>query len=585
MAVVSLPTTTASISRPQRLPQTAHSSSPLHLPKPPISIASVRTPLSLSNLTKTPQPHPSKITRDYCNLLNLSVEHGDIELAMAVHASILKIQENSPFLFNALILAYFKLGLTSQAYKVFNRLGNPDVVTFTSMMSWFAKSNREIEAVKVFFEMRRLGIQPNEYSFVAILTACARVLDLELGSQAHSLAIKLGFLEDIYVSNALMGFYSKCGCLDSVLQVFDEMLQRDISSWNTVISALVKESMYEKAFELFHDMLQMDGLKIDHFTLSTLLTACTEHVAIMEGRKLHAQALKLGLENNLSVCNALIGFYTKCRSIKDAIILFDKMPVKDIRTWTQMISAYMNSGLLENAQEVFDKMPEKNCVSYNTLLSGFCQNGLSSNALNMFCKMIKQGLEIDDFTLSNIINACGLHADKNTSEQIHGFVLKSGFKSNNHVESALLDMCTKCGRMTDAEEMFQIHNDSLNKENSSIIWTSMICGYARNGHPYEAISLFFKSQSENTITIDEIVSTTVLSVCATLGFDKIGEQIHSSVIKLSLINDTGVGNALIGIRDFISLSPENWNSQRPDLRLFLSPESLKGVLKYLHLVQ
>ncbi|KAI3779161.1 hypothetical protein L2E82_08722 [Cichorium intybus] len=79
--------------------------------------------------------------------------------------------------------------------------------------------------------MRRLGIQPNEYTFVAVLTACARVLDLELGSQAHCLAIKLGFLEDIYILNALMGFYSKCGYLDFVLQVFDEMLQRDISSW------------------------------------------------------------------------------------------------------------------------------------------------------------------------------------------------------------------------------------------------------------------------------------------------------------------------------------------------------------------
>ncbi|CAI9270825.1 unnamed protein product [Lactuca saligna] len=544
MAAVSLPTTTASISRPQCLPQTSHSSSLLHLPKPHNSISSVRTPLSLSNHTKTPKPHPSK---HYCNLLNLSVEHGDVELAMAVHASLLKIQENTPYLFNALILAYFKLGLTSHAYKVFNCVKNPDVATFTTMVSWFVKSNREIEGVKLFSEMRRVGIQPNEYSFVAILTACSRILDIELGSQAHCLAIKMGFLQDTYVANTLMGFYSKCGCLNYVLQVFDEMLQRDITSWNTVISTLVKESMYEKAFALFHDFSQSNELIIDHFTLSTLLTACTENDAIMAGRELHAHALKFGLENNLSVTNALIGFYTKCRSIKDAIVLFDRMPVKDIITWTQMISAYMNSGLLEIAQEVFDKMPEKNCVSYNSLLSGFCQNGVPSKALNMFCKMITQGLELDDFTFTSVINACGLHADKNTSEQIHAFVLKSGFKSNNHVESALLDMCTKCERMSDAEKMFQILIDSLTQYNSSIIWTTMICGYARNGYPYEAISLFVKSQSENTIIIDEIVSSTVLGVCATLGFDRIGEQIHSIAIKSSLIQDTGVGNALIGM--------------------------------------
>ncbi|KAL4578725.1 hypothetical protein LXL04_014855 [Taraxacum kok-saghyz] len=545
MAAVSLPTTTASISRPQRLPQSSHSSSLLHLPKPHNSIPSIKIPLS--NHTKIPQPHPSKNAKDYCYLLNLSVQHGDIELAMAVHASILKIQESTPYLFNALILAYFKLGLASYAYKVFNCLKNPDVVTFTTMVSCFAKSNREIEAVTLFSEMRRFGIQPNEYSFVAILTACARVLDLELGSQAHCLATKMGFLEDTYVSNTLMGLYSKCGCLDYVRQVFDEMLHRDISSWNTVISALVKESMYEEALELFRDLLQTDKLTIDHFTLSTLLTACTEHATIMEGRELHAQALKLGLENNLSVTNALIGFYTKSRRIKDTIVLFDRSPVKDVITWTQMITAYMNSGLPETAQQVFDKMPEKNCISYNTLLAGYCQNGVGSKALSIFCNMINQRLELDDFTLTSIINASGLHADKNTSEQIHAFVLKSGSKSNNHIESALIDMCTKCGRMTDAEKLFQIHTQSSTKDTSSIIPTSMICGYARNGHPYEAISLFFKSQSENTIINDEIVSSTVLGVCATLGFSKIGEQIHSSVIKSSLIHDTGVGNALIGM--------------------------------------
>ncbi|KVI07959.1 pentatricopeptide repeat-containing protein At5g03800 [Cynara cardunculus var. scolymus] len=539
MAAVNLPSITTLIS---------HSSSLLYPPKPPNSTPSVsfhKTPLPIfSNHTKTPQLHPSKNTKDYCNLLHLSVEHGYIELAMAVHASILKIQANSPYLSNALIVAYFKLGLTSHAYKVFNCLENPDVVTFTAMISWFARSNREIEAIKLFFEMRRLGIEPNEYSFVAILTACAWVLNLELGSQVHCLAIKMGFLGETYVSNALMGFYSKCGYLDCVLEVFDEMFQRDISSWNTVITALVKSSMYEKALQLFRGFLQTDEHRIDHFTLSTLLTACTEYAAFMEGRELHGHALKLGLENNLSVGNALIGFYTKFRSLKYVVGLFDRMAVKDVITWTQMISVYMESGLLEMAEKVFDKMPEKNCVSYNALLAGFCQNGVGSRALGMFCRMLEQGVELDDFSLTSIINACGLLRDKKTSEQIHGFILKFGFGSNDRIESALLDMCTKCGRMADAEKMF--HSQSISHDNS-IIWTSMICGYGRIGQPYEALSLFFKSQSENTITIDEIVSTTVLGICSTVGFDRVGEQIHCTALKSGLIDDIGVGNALIGM--------------------------------------
>ncbi|KAI3785056.1 hypothetical protein L1987_44167 [Smallanthus sonchifolius] len=411
---------------------------------------------------------------------------------MAIHASIFKLQDNASYLFNALILTYFKLGLAGHAYKVFDCINNPDVVTYTSMVSWFAKSNREIEAVKFFFEMRRLGIEPNEYSFVAILTACGRILDMELG----------------------------------------------------LIWGLVKENEYETALELFRDLLRTDGIRADGFTLSAVLTACTELGVIMEGREVHARAIKLGLGNNMSVSNALINFYSKWGSIKDVVCVFDTMPVKDVITWTQMVSFYMESRLVEMAEKVFDEMPERNCVSYNALLQGFCQNIVPFRALCMFCRMVKEGVELDDFTLTIVINACGLQADKDTSEQIHGFVLKCGFGSNDRIESALLDMCSKCGRMTDAEQMF--HSNSLT-QNSSSIWTSMICGYTRNGLPYEALSVFFKGQAEQHMIIDEIVSTTVLGVCATLGFDRIGEQIHSSALKLDLLHDIKVGNALIGM--------------------------------------
>ncbi|GJT07949.1 pentatricopeptide repeat-containing protein [Tanacetum coccineum] len=346
------------------------------------------------------------------------------------------------------------------------------------------------------------------------MTACGRVFDIDLGSQIHGLVVKMGFEDDVFVMNALMGFYGKCGCLDLVVKVFDEMSVRDVSSWNTVVSCLVKEYMFGEALDMFREMVGTDGvgIGIDHFSVSAVLTACSEHGAVMEGREVHARAIKFGLERNLSVGNALIGFYSKCGNVKNVVSLFNRMVVKDVITWTQMISFYMESGLVDMVEEVFDKMPKRNCVSYNSLLSGFCQNGDWVRALPMFCRMLEEGVELDEYSLAIIMNACGLHEDKSASEQIHGFVLKFGFGSNDRVESALLDMCTKCGRLSDAEEMFI--SDSIT-QNSSIIWTSMICGYARNGDPYQALSLFFKGQSENIMIIDEMVLTTVLGLCAT----------------------------------------------------------------------
>ncbi|KAL7219436.1 hypothetical protein ACSBR2_012484 [Camellia fascicularis] len=290
-------------------------------------------------------------------------------------------------------------------------------------------------------------------------------------------------------------------------------------------------------------MQRIDGLRVDQFTLSTLLVASTGCLAWMGGREIHAHALRIGLESNLSVNNVLIGFYTKCGSVKDVVALFERMPSKDIITWTEMITAYMEFGLIGRAVETFDRMPEKNCVSYNALLVGYCRNGKGSRALVLFCKMVEGGVELTDFTLTSVINACGLLMEVKIGEQIHGFVVKFGFGSNDCIEAALLDMYTRCGRMADAEEMFY-HCPS--NQSSSITWTSMICGYAQNGQPDEAISLFCLMRMEDMV-VDEVAMAAALGVCGTLGFRAVGEQIHCLALKSGFRCDIGVGNGIISM--------------------------------------
>ncbi|KAB1221221.1 hypothetical protein CJ030_MR2G020381 [Morella rubra] len=476
-------------------------------------------------------------------LLRLSTCFGHVQLARAVHACILKLEEHTR-LGNALIAAYLKLGLVSDAYSVFVGLPCPNVVSYTALISGFSKSNRVDESVELFFRMRESGIEPNEYSFVAILTVCIRILELQLGFQVHATVIKLGYVDSAFVSNALMGLYSKCGCLDLVLKLFGEMPNRDTTSWNTVISSVVKAYMYDEAFQLFDDMRRNDRLRDDDFTLSILLTACAGSAAVTKGQEVHAHAIKVGLEADLSVSNSLIGFYTECGSVKEVTALFEKMPVRDIITWTAMITAYMDFGLVDLAVEMFDKMPERNSFSYNALMAGLCQNGEGSRALELFVNMVKESAELTEFTLTSVLNACGLLMDSKISGQIHGFILKIGYGSNAFIEAALLDMCTRCDRLADATKMFT--RWPLDKE-SSMIRTSLICGYARKGWPDEALSLFNISQSEGTMVVDEVASTSVLGLCGTLGCHHMGKQIHCHALKSGFLSDLRVGNAIVSM--------------------------------------
>ncbi|KAL6507864.1 hypothetical protein OROGR_024059 [Orobanche gracilis] len=507
------------------------------------SVSLSKIPSSQQHLTpkhlENTQPLPN---HELSRLLKLSIDNTDIQLSKAVHASLLKIQQDIR-LFNSLITSYITLGNFIYAEKVFDSILSPDVVSFTALMSGYAKSNCESEAVGLFFEMGSLGIKPNGYTFVALLTACMRLLDLALGSQVHAFSMKAGHLNCSYVANALMALYGKCSCLEYVVKLFDNMPQRDVASWNTVISCVVKVGMYDRAFQLFYSMI-LEDFKVDYFTLSSVLVACARCFATMQGMEIHAYAYKIGYESNLSVKNALIDFYAKCGCVKDVEAVFDSMAVKDVFTWTEMINAYMGFGHVDLALKVFVKMPERNCVSYNAILAGFCQNGEGLRALRFFCRMVEAGMVITDITLTSVLHACGLTGDLKLSEQIQAFVLKIDSGDNNYIQAALLDMCIKCGRMNDAEEIF---NQLPLEQRSPIMPTTMICGYARNSDPEKALSLICKWQYEENNAVDVIASTSILSVCGYLGFQKLGEQFQCRALKYGLLSDIGVESAVVSM--------------------------------------
>ncbi|KFK24838.1 hypothetical protein AALP_AA8G031300 [Arabis alpina] len=537
---------------PPKLPINRSKLSSLALYRKPLSVS-----LSLSPVTTSHDSSSSSSKREdiesivdgFFSLLRLSSQYHDINLTKAVHASYLKLREEKTNLGNAFIDTYLKLGYPREASRVFASLSSPNVVSYTSLISGFKRLNLEIKALKVFFMMRNEGlIQPNEHTFVAVLTSCVRICRFSLGVQIHGLIVKSGFLSYVYVGNSVMSLYAKKvhGCSSGdVVKLFDEMPQRDLVSWNTVISCLVKEGLYEKAFELFHEMNRVEGVGVDCFTVSTLLSSCTDSNDSMRGKELHARVVRIGLMRELSVSNALIGFYGKFGDVKKVEYLYEMMNVRDGFTLTEMITAYMGFGMVDLAVEMFEKkIPEKNIITYNALMAGFCRNGYGLKALELFSEMLQRGVALTDFSLTSAVDACGLVSEKKVSEQLHGFCIKFGCASNPCIQTALLDMCTRCDRMVDAEEMFDQWPSNLD---SSKATTSILGGYARNGLPDKALSLFHRSICEEKLVLDEVSLTLILSVCGTLGFREMGDQIYGYALKGGYLSDVGLGNSLISM--------------------------------------
>ncbi|CAA6667160.1 unnamed protein product [Spirodela intermedia] len=400
-----------------------------------------------------------------------------------------------------------------------------DVVSYTCLISAYAKSGQAGEALELFLQMQLVGIRPNAYSLVAILTSCIRRPDPLLGSQLHAAAVKLhcsGEGSDLHVGNALMAAYVAVGRVEEAVGVFTGMAERDAVSWSTVISG----------------MMRRGGLRGDSFTVSGVLTAAAAAAAVegfavaRAGEGVHAHAVKMGLELELSVGNSLMAFYTRFGSEEDVAGVFRRMPERDVISWNGLVRGFM----------AFDS-PERNGVSFNTLLAGFRQNGHGRRALNLFREMVEGGLEVSAFTLSGAVAACAMLREPAAGEQIHGFSTKAGCTSSddhNWIGAALWT----------SEKIFRRweEDDDEEQESRDIAWTAIICGYAGEGRLDEALGLFNLMQRERGLpAMDRVTLTAALRLCGQLGAAAMGRQLHGFLCKSAGFTDRQLCNAVLSM--------------------------------------
>ncbi|KAB5527904.1 hypothetical protein DKX38_021751 [Salix brachista] len=115
------------------------------------------------------------------------------------------------------------------------------------------------------------------------------------------MVIKLGLVVDVFVGNALVGMYGKCGVVDEVMKVFDFMPEMNLVSWNSMICAFSENEFSRESFDLLMEMLGEEGLLPDVVTVVTILPVCAREGEVDIGMGIHGLTMKLG-----SLVNGLI---------------------------------------------------------------------------------------------------------------------------------------------------------------------------------------------------------------------------------------------------------------------------------------
>ncbi|KAF9626023.1 hypothetical protein IFM89_030691 [Coptis chinensis] len=180
----------------------------------------------------------------------------------------------------ALVSAYAKCGMPDEARCVFYKMPERNAVSWAAVVSGYSQCGRHDEALSLFNETRRENVEPTEGMLISVLSSSGYLGVLEVGKWVHDYVKCNGILLTASIGTALLSMYAKCGCIDDAICVFMEMPRRDALSWTAMISALSMHGKGQQGLACFDEMLSL-GLRPDHVTFVGVLSACS-HAGFVE---------------------------------------------------------------------------------------------------------------------------------------------------------------------------------------------------------------------------------------------------------------------------------------------------------------
>ncbi|GMY13681.1 pentatricopeptide repeat-containing protein At5g50390, chloroplastic-like [Fagus crenata] len=337
------------------------------------------------------------------------------------------------------------------------------------------------------------GFELDSSTYDALISACIGLKSIRGVKRVSSYMISNGFELDLYMRNRVLLMHAKCGMMIDARRLFDEMPERNLVSWNTIIAGLVDSGDYVEAFRLFFITWE-ESSDAGSRTFAMMIRASAGLGCISAGRQFHLCALKMGVADDIFVACALIDMYSKCGSIEDA-------------------------------QCVFDEMPEKTTVGWNSIIAGYALHGYTEEALGMYFEMRDSGVEMDHFTFSIFIRICTRLASLEHAKQAHASLLRHGFGLDIVANTALVDFYSKWGRVEDARRVF----DKMPQKNV-ISWNALIAGYGNHGRGEEAIEMFEQMLQQGMIP-NHVTFLAVLYACSYSGLSERGWEIFKSMSR------------------------------------------------------
>ncbi|GLT56742.1 hypothetical protein SLA2020_297620 [Shorea laevis] len=297
----------------------------------------------------------------------------------------------------SMITGFSKQGMMDEARALFDGFKHKDLVSWNAIITGYAQRGIGEEALKLCSEMIKMGMQPDNFTLISVLSACSGLASLKEGMQIHVLVIKDGFESDISICNSLITMYSKCGCIHDSELAFRQIRKANLISWNTIIAALAQHGLYRKAIAFFKEM-EFNCIKPDGITFLSLLSACGHAGKVNESTNLFDLMVKAyGIAPRSVHYSCLIDILCRGGQLDKACKVIQEMPVDaDAGVWGALLAAcnvYLNIELGELAAKKIVDLNPQNSGAYVMLSNMYARAGMWDEVIRVRVLMKDQGVK------------------------------------------------------------------------------------------------------------------------------------------------------------------------------------------------
>lgn len=284
---------------------------------------------------------PNSIT--FCAFLNACSDTSSLELGRQLHGFVFRCGFVKDIkVINGLIDFYGKCSEVASSEMVFDRIKQRNEVSWCSMVAVYVQNDEEEKACELFLKARKEGIEPTDFMVSSVLSACAGMAGFELGRSVHALAVKACVEGNVFVGSALVDMYGKCGSISDAEKTFEEMPEKNLITWNAMLSGYAHQGRADMALALLEEMSSGSlGVRPNYVTLVCVLSACSRAGAVKMGMDIfESMRVRYGIEPGAEHYACVVDLLGRAGLVEHAYVFIQKMPIHPtISIWGALLGA------------------------------------------------------------------------------------------------------------------------------------------------------------------------------------------------------------------------------------------------------